>query len=234
MKLTKKYRHLFFDLDNTLFDFDACAFLSLKECFDKYFLNRWFRDFNEFYSIYSEINARLWNDYKVNKLKKDDVKYGRFRKTLAEKNVEDENMTTLLAEDFLRFCSDKNILVDNALNVIKKLHENYNLYIISNGFVEVQNRKMDLTGLAPYFKKVVLSEEVKAQKPSRIIFEYAVKSVNARKSESVMIGDNIEADIEGARSFGMDQVYFDYNKLPENHGLATWTIKNLDELLGIF
>ncbi|MFB6318052.1 YjjG family noncanonical pyrimidine nucleotidase [Saccharicrinis sp. FJH54] len=234
MKLNKKYKHLFFDLDNTLFDFDACALLSLKECFDKYSLNRWFESFDAFYTVYAEINIKLWNEYKVNKLKKEDVKYGRFRKTLAVKNVEDEKLTYALAEDFLLFCSDKNILVDNALSVVKKLHENYSLYIISNGFVEVQNRKMGLTGLAPYFKKVVLSEEVKAQKPSRTIFEYAVKSVNARKSESVMIGDNIEADIEGARSFGMDQVYFDYNKLPENHGVATWTIQNLEELLEIF
>ncbi|MFB6343956.1 YjjG family noncanonical pyrimidine nucleotidase [Saccharicrinis sp. FJH62] len=234
MKLTKKYKHLFFDLDNTLFDFDACALMSLKECFDKHQLSKWFSNFDEFFAAYSEINIRLWNEYKVNKLKKDDVKYGRFRETLAVKNIRDEDLTTSLAEDFLQFCSDKNILVDNALNVVKKLHESYNLYIISNGFVEVQNRKMDLTGLAPYFKKVVLSEEVKAQKPSRVIFEYAVKSVNARKSESVMIGDNIEADIEGAKSFGMDQVYFDYSKLPENHGLATWTIKKLDELLEIF
>lgn len=234
MKLDKKYKHLFFDLDNTLFDFDTCAVMSLKECFEKYKLDVWFSDFNVFYTVYSDINIRLWNEYKQNMLKKNDVKYGRFRETLAVKNIKDESLVKNLAEDFLKFCANKNILVDDAIQVVKKLHETYNLYIISNGFIEVQNRKMDLTGLAPFFKKVVLSEQVKAQKPSREIFEYAVKSVNARKSESVMIGDNIDADIAGAQAFGMDQVYFDYNRMPENHGLATFTVSKLKELLQIF
>lgn len=234
MKMQKKYKHLFFDLDNTLFDFDTCALLSLKECFNKHKLNSWFVDFEEFYTAYSKINLQLWNEYKVNRIRKEDVKYGRFRQTLAIKSVHNEQLVKALAEDFLEFSSDKNILVDNALQVVEQLYKKYSLYIISNGFIEVQSRKMALTGLAPYFKKVVLSEEVKAQKPSKEIFEYAVKSVNARKTESVMIGDNIEADIEGARSFGIDQVYFDYNKLEENHGKATFTIQALNELLDIF
>ena len=205
----KKYKHLFFDLDNTLFDFDACAKLSLKECYNKNNLSQWFADFEEFNVLYAENNIRLWQAYKNNEVKKDEVKFGRFRQTLEAKEEKNEPLIEALAEDFLLFCTHQNILVDGALPIVEELHKKYKMYVISNGFIEVQHKKMELTGLAPYFKRVVLSEQVKAQKPSRAIFEYAVKSANARKFESIMIGDNIDADIQGAKNFGIDQIYFD-------------------------
>ena len=227
----KKYKHLFFDLDNTLFDFDASALLALEECYVNHMLNRWFNGFEEFFGIYSVINNDLWDRYKHNLLSKDDVKFGRFRLTLKRKDVEDEPLVQALAEDFLRISLGKNMLIDGVLPVIKELHNRYSLHIISNGFIEVQHRKMELTGLSPYFKKIILSEQVKAQKPSRTIFEYAVKSANARKTESIMIGDNFEADIIGAKNFGIDQIYFDYSKSPENRDKATYDIDKIDELL---
>ena len=234
MLKTKRYKNLFFDLDNTLFDFDACAILSLKECYNKHGLDKWFDNFDDFNHRYQEINLKLWDDYKHNLVKKEDVKFGRFRQPLEAKGVFNETLVAEIAEDFLMFCMNQNILVDDALDVVKQLSESYNLFIISNGFIEVQNRKMELTGLAGFFKKVILSEQVKAQKPSKEIFQYAVKSVNARKKESVMIGDNIEADIKGAKDFGMDQVFFDYNQNVEHHGKATYTVTRLKELLEIF
>jgi putative hydrolase of the HAD superfamily len=227
----KRYKHLFFDLDNTLFDFDASALLALKECFVKHNLNKWFSGFDEFFEAYSPINSELWDKYKHNLLSKDDVKYGRFRLTLKTKEIEDEQLVHSIAEDFLQFSLEKNMLVEGALPVIKELYSRYSLHIISNGFTEVQHRKMELTGLSPYFKKIILSEQVKAQKPSRTIFEYAVKSANARKVESIMIGDNIEADILGAKNFGIDQIYCDYSKSPENRSKATFDIEKIDELL---
>lgn len=228
--ISQKYKHLFFDLDNTLFDFDACAKEALNECYEKYHLSNWFSDFDGFMTIYSRHNDRLWGEYKHGGVKKDDVKYGRFRLTLSEGQVPDDTIADRMAEDFLLFCSSKNILIKDALEVIAILSKRYSLHIISNGFIEVQYAKMRLTGLEPYFDKITLSEQVKAQKPSPKIFHHALSGANARKTESLMIGDNWDADVMGAKSFGFDQAYYNYHNTPMP-GEATYEVTNLKDLL---
>ncbi len=230
--MTQKYKHLFFDLDNTLFDFDACAKAALADCYEKYELSTWFGGFSDFLEVYTRHNDRLWLQYKHGEVKKDDVKYGRFRVTLSEMHNQNTATADAMAEDFLSFCSMKNVLVEGALEVIEVLSKKYTLHIISNGFIEVQHKKMAMTGLAPYFKHVILSEQVQAQKPSPVIFHHALSSANARKSESLMIGDNWDADILGAKAYGLDQAYYNYSGVTPI-GEATYHLSELRELLEI-
>lgn len=228
----RKYKHLFFDLDNTLFDFTASEKMVLKELYDKYLMNSSFVSYKEFEMNYIQINERLWSDYREHKINKETVKYGRFQQTLLQKNIKDDRLIRNMAECFVENCTFTNALVDGAKEVIEALYDKYELHIVSNGFVEAQYRKLESTGLRPYFKSVTLSEEIKIQKPNRRFFEKAFKTVNARKSESLVIGDSWESDIEGAINFGVDAIYFSYNgDSAKNCNIIT--IFKLNELLNI-
>jgi len=227
----QKYRHLFFDLDNTLFDFDACVQVVQRQLFDDKKLNRWFADYDDWWNTYTPINEGLWEAYKHNGVTKDQVKYGRFEKTLAERTQPEEALVKDLAESFLARMTDVHMLVPNCLEVLDVLKPKYKMHIISNGFVEVQHDKIRKTGLAPYFDRIILSEQVKVQKPNRGIFEYAVKNTNARKKESLMIGDKWDADVLGAKLFGMDQVWYMYHTHHVPEFEPTYKITDLKQLL---
>lgn len=226
----RKYKHLFFDLDNTLFDFGASENIVLHDLYDLHLKNEKFSSFEEFLQIYESINNRLWADYREHKISKEAVKYGRFHETLLQKNIDDETLARNMGDSFVHKCTLTNILVEGAKEVIEKLYNKYELHIISNGFVEAQYRKLETTGLRPYFKSITLSEEIKIQKPNRQFFEHAFKTVNARKTESLIIGDSWEIDVEGAINFGVDAVFFSYyGEIPPKKGIKT--IFKLNELL---
>lgn len=228
-----KYKHLFFDLDNTLIDFDGAALLVLEELFIEKKIDQYFHDFASFYSIYSKINKELWHQYKDHTITKDAVKYGRFEQTLAIKEVDNPTLSKTLGDAFVERVAHKHILIPGCIEVLDALKSSYNMHIISNGFTEVQNHKLTGTGLNKYFDWVILSEAVKSQKPNRPIFETAVKNANAKKSESLMIGDNYDTDITGARNFGMDQAWYVYHNGFDLSFKPTYTIHTLIELLQI-
>lgn len=228
----RKYKHLFFDLDNTLFDFGASEKIVLRELYKSHLDESEFASFEEFYTIYESVNGRLWSEYREHKINKEMVKYGRFQETLLQKNINDQGLARFMGNSFVKKCTDNDTLVEGAKDVITALYEKYDLHIVSNGFVEAQYRKLDLTGLRPYFKGITLSEEIKTQKPNRQFFEHALKTVNARKSESLVIGDSWESDIEGAINFGIEAIYFSYyGDKPKKSGIKT--IFKLNELLSI-
>ncbi len=227
------YKHLFFDLDNTLIDFDASAKLVLQELFTEHKLERFFTDFADFYTVYSAINKDLWHQYKDHKITKNEVKFGRFQKTLEKRQVSDETLWHTMGDSFVARVAHKHVLVPGSMEVLHALHPHYKLHIISNGFNEVQHAKLEGTGMRRFFDWVILSENVKAQKPKRLIFETALKNANARKSESLMIGDNFDTDITGAHNFGMDQAWFMYHKEYELTFEPTFTIQKLTDLLDI-
>lgn len=228
----RKYKHLFFDLDNTLFDFGASEKLVLNELYVSHLKNSEFSSVEEFIEIYEQINERLWSDYRAHRINKEDVKYGRFRETLLQKNGDDESLARYMGDSFVIKCTENETLVEGAKEVVAALYEKYDLHIVSNGFVEAQYKKLELTGLRPYFKGITLSEEIKTQKPNRQFFEHAFKMVNARKSESLVIGDSWESDIEGAINFGVGAIYFSYyGDKPKKSGIKT--IFKLNELLSI-
>lgn len=226
-----KYKHLFFDLDNTLIDFDGAAKLVLMELFSTHKLDRFFSKFDEFYASYSIINKDLWHQYKDHKITKDAVKYGRFEKTLATKEVPDLQLAQKLGDNFIAQVAHKHIMVPGSMEVLNALQPHYTMHIISNGFNEVQHAKLEGTGMRGFFDWIILSENVKAQKPKRLIFETALKNANARKTESLMIGDNFDTDIVGARNFGIDQAWFMYHNGYIKTFEPTYTFTSLTDLL---
>lgn len=209
----KKYRHLFFDLDNTLWDFDANSKEALKEAFNAVGLMERIANFDDYFEIYEVVNAGYWKLYREGKTNKTTLKTQRFEESLAKYGLPCPGMGEVLHEAYMHEMPKQTKLIDGATELLDKLANRYELYIITNGFKEVQYEKLRRTGLAKYFKKVFISEEVGSQKPGRAIFEYAIKSVNAKKNESIMIGDSWDSDIMGALGFGISYIWFsDSNK----------------------
>lgn len=206
-----KYKHLFFDLDNTLFDFSASEKLVLEHLYNEHLKEIGFKDFQDFAANYEIVNQRLWADYRAHKINKETVKYGRFRETLQQKGLNNEALARYMGDTFVISCTENDTLVDGAKELIEALSSKYQLHIVSNGFVEAQYKKLEKTGLRSYFEGITLSEEIKIQKPDRRFFQHAFKNVNARKNESLIIGDSWESDIVGAINFGVDAVYFAYD-----------------------
>lgn len=203
-----KYTHLFFDLDNTLWDFNSNSYDALHIALEKMKLLPVIGDYDRFFAIYHEVNDRLWADYREGKITKAILRVQRFEESLQKNGTPMDGLGERLNDTYLAEMPLKTKLVDGALKVLDYLNRRYEMAIITNGFREVQYDKIESSGLGPYFKKVFISEEVGAQKPRREIFEYSLKSMNARKKTTLMIGDSWEADIVGAMNFGIDQVYY--------------------------
>lgn len=237
-----KYTHLFFDLDNTLWDFNANSYDALYLALKKMELLDGIGVYDDYFSIYHKVNERLWDLYKDNKITKNALRGLRFEESLELNNTPMPGIGDSINEAYLEEMPKQLKLVPGAVTVLDYLHPKYKMSIITNGFREVQVDKLIQSGLKKYFDKVFISEEVGAQKPHKKIFEHAVKSMNAPKKKSLMIGDSWDADIIGARLFGMDQVYYcpDQEKLSarlaeNNNNIASKTsttiITHLEQLL---
>ncbi len=238
-----KYTHLFFDLDNTLWDFNANSYDALRLAIKKLDLEAAIGDYDQYFSIYLQVNERLWDLYRENKISKNVLKGLRFEESLELNQTPLPGMGDTLNDAYLREMPKQMRLVPGAIRVLDHLHHQYKMAIITNGFREVQVDKLIQSGLKKYFDKVFISEEIGAQKPHRKIFEHAIKSMNAPKRRSLMIGDSWEADILGARAFGMDQVYYcpkeEKSTLlteelpPVSSRITTTTITHLEQLLDL-
>ena len=202
------YTHLFFDLDNTLWDFNANSYDALFDALKKMDLLSGIGNYDEYFSVYEEVNERLWALYRENKMSKNVLRGLRFEESLELHGTPMPGIGDAINEAYLTEMPKQLRLVPGAIRVLEYLHTRYRMAIITNGFREVQVDKLDQSGLKKYFDKMFISEEVGAQKPHRMIFEHAVKSMNAPKKKSLMIGDSWDADIVGAQQFGMDQVYY--------------------------
>ncbi|MFO7658845.1 MAG: YjjG family noncanonical pyrimidine nucleotidase [Bacteroidales bacterium] len=228
----KAYKHIYFDLDKTLWDFEA----NVKEAFREIFgsLRLWDRlpDLEHFVNVYSAYNELLWEKYRNGKIKKSLLRTERFRLTLNKLGINDRLLTEKLSTAYLEITPRKSILVDNALEVLSFLKPKYRLYILTNGFADVQQIKIQNSGLETFFDKVITPEHAGWHKPDRRIFGYALKSVNARKEESIMVGDDIETDIIGAKNFGIDQVFFNISGISHTVDV-TYEIRQFKELMDI-
>jgi len=214
--MNKKYTHIFFDLDNTLWDFNKNSRVSIYEAYIKFKLNSFGVDFDKFFDVYTIHNDSLWGQYRKKEIHKNELKRQRFQKTFEELQIIGIDPVAM-NDYYLEVMPLQTILMDGALEVLKSLKsKNYKLFVITNGFSEVQHRKMENSGLAPFFEKIFISEEVKSPKPERVIFEYAITSANARKSKSVMIGDDWEVDIMGALNIGITGIYYCPNLMVEH------------------
>ncbi|MBQ6765498.1 MAG: YjjG family noncanonical pyrimidine nucleotidase [Paludibacteraceae bacterium] len=230
--MTNKYRHIFFDWDNTLWDFSANSEKALSVLFSMYRFERFFKDFETFHKIYSEYNALLWEDYAAGKIKREFLETERFEHPFRVVGARDEEAVEALKTKYLELLGRQTVLRPGAKEILEYLKgKGSKLYIISNGFSAVQHIKIGNSGLQHYFDRIYLSEDIKEHKPKRAFFDYMLKSSNARKRESLVVGDNFTADITGSVNAGIDCVYYapDYNGEPLNP-MPNYIIKNLLEL----
>ncbi|HSH50530.1 MAG TPA: YjjG family noncanonical pyrimidine nucleotidase, partial [Bacteroidales bacterium] len=177
-------------------------------------------------------NERLWKIYRDGKIKKSVLIFKRFALTLEEFGVKDEGLAKIIGQDYIKISPTKKRIFPGTYETLEYLKNKYNLYIITNGFNEVQFTKLKNSKLDKYFIKIFTSENAGVQKPNAKIFEHALKSVNARKKESVMIGDDLDIDIIGAKKFGLDQVYFNPQEKKHSEDI-THEISSLKELQNI-
>jgi len=228
----KTYKHIFFDLDRTLWDFDSNSRAALTDVFEIHQLARYFESPEPFINGYHKHNEVLWDRYRQGTIKKELLRSLRFDLTLQDVSVEDTDLAKAIGEDYLQLSTEKTIIFPYTHEILAYLHEKYPLYILTNGFRETQFSKMKNCDLSKYFHTVFTSETIGFNKPHPKIFQWAVSSVNGRKEECIMIGDDIEVDIEGAKSYGIDQVFFNPERLI-TESVPTYTIESLSELRGI-
>lgn len=228
---SNKYRHIFFDLDHTLWDFDTNAKATLSEIYLAFNLEeRAIPDFEKFYQWYLHHNAILWDRYHKGFISSEDLKWKRMWRTLLEFKIGDELLAKKLSAEFLEILPTKKILFEHCLEILTYLKEkDYSVHMITNGFEITQWRKINNSGLAGYFNKVITSEASSAVKPDKKIFEYALNLSGASLEESLMIGDNLDADIQGAINFGMDSVFVNHINATTTV-VPTYTISHLREL----
>ena len=225
-----KYKSLFLDLDDTLWDTAHNNKVCLNEIFEDYHFGRYYPSFDAFYDYYMPHNQLLWTKYRNHEIDRRSLILERLLYVLRPMGINDEAVALKLNDDFLQRTATKTRLIDGAIELLEYLFPKYRLFILSNGFREIQSQKMQNAGLAPYFERILLSEDISIQKPHKKIFDYALKNTNSRRSESLMIGDSFEADIEGAQNARMDQLWF--NPYHEAHKGAppTFTVHTLSEI----
>ncbi len=230
LKLTKQYKCIFIDLDDTLWDFHTNARLSLQLMFDQRNLNQHFESFDAFFAIYAKRNIELWEAYGKGEISKEFLMAERFRYPLSQMGLNDEALAEEIGNEYLDILPTQTTLMPHAREVLDYLSAKYPLSIISNGFVEVQHKKIKSSNLGSYFEHIILSEAAGALKPDPAIFHYALKQNNCKIENAIMIGDNYAADITGAKAAGIDQVYYPLpHHLKENQS-ATHIIHSLLEL----
>jgi putative hydrolase of the HAD superfamily len=226
-----KYKHLFFDLDHTLWDFDANAKATLLQLhLDLRLVDKGIHDFELFHKNYLQHNEKLWARYRNGQIKQDELRIKRMWLTLLDFQIADEDLTRQLSELFLQLLPTRTILFPDTKEVLQYLTEKrYQLHLITNGFEKTQHAKLKHSGLAGFFKEVITSEGSNSLKPQKEIFEFALNKTGATVKESIMIGDTLDVDILGAMNAGMDQVHVNYNNA-EQDIKPTYTVKTLEEL----
>ena len=229
----KKYEHIFFDLDRTLWDFDAAAEVAFERIYDTYDLKSLgIPSAHEFHEVYHPLNEQLWVLYRADKITKDDLNRTRFLKPLEHYGIHDIALADHLSEDYVYWSPRIVRLVPGTMELLDYLKPKYHLHLITNGFQEVQHTKLSGSGMEPYFETLTVSEEVGVKKPNPEIFHYALRKANATAEESLVIGDEMAVDIDGARAAGIDQVFFNPSG-KEEEGERTFEVKSLLEIMGI-
>lgn len=230
---SKRYKHVFFDLDRTLWDFDAAAEVAFERIYEKYDLKSLgIPSAHEFHEVYHPLNEQLWVLYRSDQITKDELNRIRFLKPLEHYGIHDVELADHLSEDYVYWSPRIVRLVPGTMELLDYLKPKYHLHLITNGFQEVQHTKLSGSGLEPYFETLTVSEEVGVKKPNPEIFRYALKKAGANAEESLVIGDEMAVDIDGARAAGIDQILFNPSgKAVE--GKRTFEVKSLLEIMGI-
>ncbi|WP_461450638.1 YjjG family noncanonical pyrimidine nucleotidase [Mucilaginibacter sp.] len=230
----KQYKHIFFDLDHTIWDFDKNAEETLNELYAIHQLaDLGLPSAELFIETYTRNNHKLWAQYHVGAITKDYLREARFRTTFLELGMQPELIPVSFEDEYVKLCPTKTNLFPDAHEVLTYLKSKYILHLISNGFKESTEIKIAGSNISHYFDQIIISETVGVNKPDKAIFEHALNLAGAVKDESIMIGDSIEADIRGALNFGIDAIYFNPMQLakPEDVPAQITTLKELTGIL---
>ncbi|MGY0391803.1 YjjG family noncanonical pyrimidine nucleotidase [Bizionia sp. KMM 8389] len=210
MKL-KGLTDIFFDLDHTLWDFDKNSALTFEKIFKE---NGVQINFMNFIEKYEPINFGYWKLYREEKIDKETLRYRRLKDSFdAIDTVVADAVIHKLSDDYILYLSSFNHLFEGTFELLDYLKPHYRLHIITNGFHEAQQKKLEGSKIASYFSTITNSELAGVKKPNPVIFDFALNQALANKASSLMIGDNLEADVFGALDFGMDAICFNYHGL---------------------
>lgn len=228
-----RYQCVFFDLDHTLWDYESNCAETLQELYRRYGLeHRGVASFPEFLKTFFRINNHLWDDYDRGHIHRDVLRFERFHRVLKEVGVDDYEMSLRLSHDYVSESPGGKNLMPQAIETLDYLVSAYPLYIITNGFDEIQSKKLASSGIHKYFKKIITSEQAGYKKPQREIFDYALRQDGFQSHQAIMIGDNLLTDMAGARNAQLDHVFFNPGKIIHQESV-TYEINNLEELKSI-
>lgn len=214
MTPVKRYEVLFIDLDDTLYDFSTNSREAYQSVYELLGYDQWFESFEHYYEIYWEYNQKLWARYSAGEITRDYLNAERYAHPLRVMEVPDaEAISRRFWDESMKRLPLGSRLMPHAREILDYLRPKYRLYILSNGFTELQARKMNSAGIAHYFDGVILSEDIGVNKPHPAIFEHALRVAGVAPHQALMIGDNLEADIQGAHQVGMEQVFYNAKKI---------------------
>lgn len=227
-----KYKYLFFDLDDTLWDFNRSAEEAKTFVFEHFKLKEKGIDSIEtFIKNYLPINKVLWDSYRANKIDKQYLNLHRFHDTLKTFGIDDREFAQNMANTFISEVAKEPYVYENTVEILEYLKPNYKMHIITNGFEEVQNPKLAKSGISPYFETVTTCEKSNSMKPLKEFFDFALNQAKATKEESLIIGDDYIVDIVGARNADIDSVWLNPNNA--DAGFETYSITNIIDLKNI-
>ena len=230
----RKYKHIFFDLDRTLWDFEKNSEETFKDLYLIYNIEQLLNcDFDSFFRTYKKHNTLLWEEYRNKRIIKEFLSVQRFFATLNDFDNYDLELAKKMAENYLILSPQKNLLFPHAIETLEYLKDKYQLHIITNGFIEVQYKKIKNSGIEKFFNQTITSEEAGVQKPDKFIFEFSLNKVNASPEECIMIGDDLKIDILGAKNAGIDQIFFNVDNVKHNENI-TFEIDSLKQIIEIF
>lgn len=206
---------VFFDLDHTLWDFERNSALTFRKIFSESAVGM---DVDAFLKVYIPINLRFWKLFREGRIDQQELRFLRLKTAFdALGHPATDSFVRYVSNEYIAHLSSYNHLFPNTIEILDYLSPKYRLHIVTNGFQEIQDKKLRNSGIARYFDQVINSEMAGAKKPDPLIFRLALSRANAVAERSIMIGDSIEADILGAKAVGLNVLHFNAHDEPKHH-----------------
>ena len=228
----KVYKALFFDLDHTLWDYNTSSKETLSDIYDQYLVEHELFSLDIFLKTFNKVNSQLWQQYNKGLIDKSYIRENRFDKILTSLEFKDKSITSHISTEYLFECPRKPHLIAHTLLILEYFHKKHPMYILTNGFEDVQEIKLKSSNIQSYFKQVITSDGCGYQKPDISFFHHALDQSQCKPEDVLMIGDNLKTDIAGALNAGIDTVYFNPSQNGRPHK-STFEIASLDQLMEI-